>query len=341
MSKLLVTADIHLHEWRSFSSLKNSVNTRLLDILSVLQQEAVYARKNGITSVAILGDIFHKRGQIDVTSYNLFHQFLKTYEDLHFYILVGNHDQSTIDGKFNACAPLARLNTTIISVPTHITIMGKDVFFVPYIHNHTTTQCIIEDTSADYLFGHFSVAGAKVIDTDYRTKEGVRLTKNIQSKYNKILLGHYHTPQYLSKNRNSMYVGSPIHHSFSDENQEKSFIVLTMDSGSVERVATKYPNFVRFTVKSDKEMDEILTKQADYYRIICQDFVPSSVQLEKLNDAGVTFEICLENSSIKGARRRSQGISIESGTLAYLINNCPVNRRIELFKEIQNRLNTC
>jgi DNA repair exonuclease SbcCD nuclease subunit len=336
--KVLVTADIHLHSFKAFSSLSEGVNTRALDIIQVLTQIADYAVSSEITNIFILGDIFHKRGTVDVVLYNLLSNYFSKYPSITFWLLVGNHDQATINADYNSIDPIGANNIKVISKPEKHRIGDKVVLFMPYIHGHKTVQDLIKKNTADYLFGHFAVSGAKVINTDFVLKDGIKLTKSILNKYKLILVGHYHTPQNLDKEGRAMYVGSPIHHSYSDEGQEKTFIELDTDTSRIIRHKTRFPEFrrVRCNKQADINIDNLNSK--DYYRIICTDFIPTPSILDALNKRFITYEIYLDKSELSAIDAQNDGYTIEKATLDYVKANVKEDKTV-VYKKIRQVLN--
>ena len=262
-NRIVLISDIHYHLFQGFS--RDGGRSRLADISSVVLQCKDYCVSKGITKVAILGDVFEKRGTIDSIVYNTFTDDVKQFLNagIELFIIPGNHDQDLISNATweNSLEPLADLSEKlhIFSEPTKHTIAGKVVQFVPYIHATNALQAVLTASGADYAFVHAGILGARLIDSDYRVKDGLNLDEidNIP-----IFSGHYHTPQTLGR---AVYLGSPIHHSFNDTGQVKSFIDLDLDTGKFQRIPTIYPKFVRLTIEDLGDIFDIDSQ--DYYRI--------------------------------------------------------------------------
>jgi DNA repair exonuclease SbcCD nuclease subunit len=263
-NKIVLISDIHYHLFQAFSP--DGGRSRLADISSVVQQCHDHCVRNNIEQVAILGDIFEKRGTIESIVYNTFTTDLKRFlnSGIKVYIIPGNHDQDLISNATwsNSLEPLSGLspNLKIISEPELVAVAGKRVLFVPYIHAVNELQRRLTGSNAEYAFVHAGIAGARLIDSDYRVRDGLDLATidNIP-----IFSGHYHTPQTIG---NAVYLGSPIHHSFNDSGQQKSFIELDLNTEIYSRINTVYPRFIKMQIE---KLDEIFSIDSqDYYRIV-------------------------------------------------------------------------
>jgi DNA repair exonuclease SbcCD nuclease subunit len=262
-NRIVLISDIHYHLFQAFSP--DGGRSRLADISSVVQQCKDYCVRQGIKNVAILGDVFEKRGVIDSVVYNAFTDDLKGFleADIDVYIIPGNHDQDLISNatESNSLEPLAKLSPKlhIMSKPKIVPFFHAKVFFVPYIHDAKELERYMKLYATEYAFIHAGILGAKLIDSDYKVKHGLDVS---QYPNTKIFSGHYHTPQVVG---NAVYLGSPLHHRFNDEGQEKNFIDLDLDTGEYIRVPTVYPKFIR---KQITDLNEIFAIDSnDYYKL--------------------------------------------------------------------------
>lgn len=261
-NKIGLISDIHYHLWQAFSN--DGGMSRLQEVSNVVQEFRLYCIANKIKTVCILGDIFEKRGTIDSVVYNKFASDLKSIlnSGIEVYIIPGNHDQDLISNATwdNSLEPLSNLSDSlhIISQPSVRWLDGHSVFFAPYLHDHKELRRLIEEAECEYSFIHAGIVGAKMIDSDYKVKEGL----NVNGLKSKIFSGHLHTPHSVGC---ATYLGSPLHHGFNDCDQEKGFVVLDLDSGKYERVPTHYPKFVRKTINN--LIDIYAINSEDYYRL--------------------------------------------------------------------------
>src|SRR6185369_1573878 len=86
MDDILIFSDIHIHPH------KKSIN-RLHDCLKVLEWVFTTAQERQINKVIFVGDLYQDRQKIDVMTYHLTFNILQKYcQDIHFWLLLGNHD---------------------------------------------------------------------------------------------------------------------------------------------------------------------------------------------------------------------------------------------------------
>lgn len=251
--KLLTITDLHYHEWQEFSTLKDGINSRLLDIDSVLREATSYATLLNINQLFILGDVFHKRGTISTIAAHVFNNtitdFINKDQKNKVHILVGNHDQAVVSGLYHSLSSFNRERVYVYDSPTYIRL-NEDIncLMIPYLHDYNHIQKLIDnDRSADFIFGHFGVKGAALINTDFRDPSGIDLSNINNPNLKGIFLGHYHTPQKLDFDIPTYYVGSPLHHTFNDEGLIKSIMLLDLYPQHYSRIKTTYNKFITIT----------------------------------------------------------------------------------------------
>lgn len=288
MTKVALIADIHYHLWSAFSP--DGGRSRLKDISNVVRQVLSHCITNDIHHVAILGDVFEKRGTIDSVVYNVFAEDMKAFLNagIKVYILAGNHDQDLIsnDGWSNSLEPLSGLygGLKIVSSPEVVHIEGTPILFLPYIHDHQKVAAEINAFNININFIHAGILGAKMTDSDFRIKSGLDLAAvpNAAAIYS----GHYHTPQTLGI---ATYIGSPLHHTFNDGGQQKSFLVLDVEANTFERVNTVYPAFKRVEISDINYINKI--KSDDFYRLHVQEQLLSEANHEHLRLNTRAYEV--------------------------------------------------
>jgi DNA repair exonuclease SbcCD nuclease subunit len=337
--RAVLTADIHIHPWSGFSTQVNGINSRLIDIVEVLSEIDYYADENEIKHWFILGDIFHKRNNIEIISYNILYKLLtKASKNKTIHLLVGNHDQTYVTKTYNSLTPLQRENIKVYDKPTIKEIDGVKVFFLPFDDDHDTLSGILRknSTESDLVMGHMGIHGASVIGSDFFINEGVKIHQSLdnRNKITEIFLGHYHTPQKISSEADVFYCGSPLHHTFHDYGQQKSFINLDTDSDQrVTRIETDYPKFIKITAKSDADIVNKVTTY-DYYSIEIQGFKPSDEALNHIKNITNQFYLTYKT---KGITRKYQGDRQTNFISEYLKKSFDEGR-VSLYKKIQQIL---
>jgi DNA repair exonuclease SbcCD nuclease subunit len=227
----VITADLHIHNYKPFSSVDSSGrNTRFVACLNVLSEIFSFAKDTNCKNVFIAGDLFHTRGKIDTIIYDAVYSFIKKESDVHIYLVVGNHDQAVKNGDIHSLRPFRELpHVEVIDIPTTI----KNVLFLPYQEKIDFNTF----TSAEYLVGHMGVSGATVGASNYEIGEEVSL-KHLK-KYKLAFLGHFHKGQTLG----NVYIpGSPLQHTFGEREDKKGFLHVDHNY-NIKWVETHAPKF--------------------------------------------------------------------------------------------------
>lgn len=258
--KFLFTGDIHLSKY-SNDRINNESNLpeRLHDINMMLYQMANYAINNNIKNIKILGDIFHNKSIIHSLALNIFLSFIRSYKNLNFHVISGNHDLS---GKgADVVSALSCLvnepNVNYISQPTKI----DNIFFVPYSYNMVD---IIKNNSAKYLVSHFGL-NEGLLNSGISVVADIKLSDLIK-KYETVLLGHYHKPQEILRDDIRLYyVGSPIELDWGERDDDKRFLVVDTETGEIESILTSgYKKHYQIEITTENR-EEIL-REARYLK---------------------------------------------------------------------------
>ena len=127
MSKSLIFTDIHFGI--------NSVMPSRQKIASDVIDELVQACEiNGVERIFFLGDLFHHRTSIEVSTLNLADASVTKLSNVADLILIqGNHDLYERSGlSQSSTAIFANQKVHVISRPTTTTLNGKDVLLIPW-----------------------------------------------------------------------------------------------------------------------------------------------------------------------------------------------------------------
>lgn len=259
------------------------MSSRLFNILKGLCDIRDYCLKNNVVHVLLAGDLFHKRGQIEVTVYNAVYQILDSYYavGIEVHIIAGNHDQtdsSTIP--VSAIYPFRELAHTI-EKPEYFKIeqgdeevevvalpFSKDKDFIISSMKELREQC--EEPESAIMMCHLGITGGTVGSGMYSMKDEYSLHDLMADHWKAVVAGHYHQPQFLQYN--TIYTGTPVQNSFSDELKFKEgyngfFVIDTSKRYDIRFVPIIAPRFI--TVSSVEELeqyDEDYIK-SNYFRI--------------------------------------------------------------------------
>jgi len=242
--KFIFTGDIHLSKYSNDKiNSESNLPERLHDINMVLYQMANYAVKNSIENIVISGDIFHNKSIIHSLAMNLFLFFIRSYKNLNFIIIDGNHDLS---GKgADVVSALSCLdsesNVTRISQPTKI----DSIMYIPYTYDMID---IIKNNTGDYLISHFGL-NEGVLNSGISVVSDVKLSDLI-GRYGTVLLSHYHKSQEILRDDIRLYyVGSLIQLDWGERDDNKRFLVVDTETGEIESILTHgYKKHYEFSV---------------------------------------------------------------------------------------------
>lgn len=212
MAKLLFFSDLHLANWPQFSKTDpdTGLNSRLVDQLTVLAQLKDIAEREHVDAILFLGDLFHSRTKIDVDVLWAAHESLYQLSRAapEFYILVGNHDQSTKDGSIHSLDGF-RYFANVIDEPKVLTVAGElTVAFHPFTTDFNAFRAYAKEVKADIFCCHQGLTEALVGAYELPIKADVSVEDLPYKSCRYVFLGHYHKHQWVREN--VAYIGSPL-----------------------------------------------------------------------------------------------------------------------------------
>ena len=186
----------------------------------------------GIRQVFFLGDLFHQRTSIEVTSLNVANNIVRRLADhCQVFLLQGNHD---LYEKYNSVITSLNIfdleNVNVVSTPTEVVLNGQKVLLVPWlcgtsIQSHISRKGLSD--KYDIMMGHFDISyigDIKVKGQRYaeaykssgrnfsEVDEGNVIEEILHhtNDYSTIYLGHIHDHETLTfEGRTWNVVGSP------------------------------------------------------------------------------------------------------------------------------------
>lgn len=191
-----------------------------------------FLKRERITEVVHLGDLFDKRKYINYTSLDTAKRcFIDPLvdNDIHLHMIVGNHDTyyksdgSVISSKLLFDQYEKSGFMKIYDKPEHINIGSMEFLIMPWIFPAMHDQCmtLIEKSNADVCCGHFEMSGVPY-QGNVLAKKGI--SPKIFDKFKYVFSGHYHKPSYF-------YVGSPYEIKWSDYGDQKRVILFDTETG--------------------------------------------------------------------------------------------------------------
>ena len=284
--KIACTADWHIHQFKEFAKPLQvywshstqrfvpykdgkEMNSRLFNILDGLCDIRDYCVHNNIKIVLNAGDTFHKRGTINVETFNAAYAVIESFQKsgISLYSLAGNHDQVDSSDIPETSIHTLRLIQHVIEQPTKIAYENFPMVAIPYSANkdfvlHTLNEYLQRvDSHNAILMMHCGVSGAVVGSGMYSMTDEYTLEDLHYDEWKYVVLGHYHRPQLLADN--TFYCGTPVQESFNDEiigeDGYNGFYVIDTDDTNVQFVPIHKPRFITVTDVNDMV-------EGNYYR---------------------------------------------------------------------------
>lgn len=228
MSKILITADVHL-------GFPNKLN----DVLWSLNTIKLYAQKHGIDNIMVLGDLFHDRVHIDISVLNAAYDFFRETKELgqQWVSFPGNHDMPMRHSwDINSIRPLQDVLTVINDIKL-MSVDGHRFWVVPFVHYESVYMKVIADIEEQYqkddvLLTHIGVHDATLNECFLIKNWSIVTFKG--SKFDRVFTGHFHCHQKVGDNL--WYPGSPIPFRFDEGMVPHGFIEYDMETRKVKFV---------------------------------------------------------------------------------------------------------
>lgn len=280
----------------------------------------------GINQVFFLGDLFHQRTSIEVTSLNVANDLVrKLAKCCKVFLLQGNHD---LYEKYNSVITSLNIfdlnNVSIVSVPTEVKLNGQSVLLVPWlcgttIQEHITRQSLSD--TYDIMMGHFNIGysgeirnkGQKFVEA---YKSGTRTFTEVEQdniiseilhhthRYSTIYMGHIHDHETLTyADRTWNIVGSPqyqVHdmQRLPDEKKQHGYFILNSRNEETFNISASVPRFVTLYASDmvNGKVDEAKLKGSIVRR--CYDIVLTDEQKARMDKMVEDAKIYEEDSSV-------------------------------------------
>lgn len=287
--KILTFADSHLGV-TSYGRIDaaTNLNTRVLNALQSLDNIIDYAIKKNIKIIVFAGDAYHK----SLPSSTLTSEFNKRISraanhGIKVLLLSGNHDVDKIETKKS---PLIVFNdlavNNVVETRFHkeeiVTIDGETIKFVflPTYHTAEEIEEIVNNTTYDgnpivYIF-HGTFKGANLNDWNIAEKE-TYVDPAIFDKEGvaACISGHLHKHQILYNKPLVYYVGSSQRVDFSEEKQQKGFVLL-----DIEQDGTTTYDFIEIESQKFFTLDLDLIGETDETDLIINNLDMFSKKIE-------------------------------------------------------------
>ena len=332
VGKSLVFTDLHV-------GISNDKPSRQRIAENVIDEIIGHIEMDGIKQVFFLGDLFHQRTSIEVTSLNVANDLVrKLASTCEVFLLQGNHD---LYEKYNSIITSLNIfdlhNVNIVSVPTEVKLNGQNVLLVPWLCGTTLQEHISKgglSDKYDIMMGHFDIGysgdirykGQKYVDAyksgsqNFSFQEDGNIISEIlhhTKDYSTIYMGHIHDHETLTyANRTWNIVGSPqyqVHDMkrLPDEKKMHGYYILDSENKESFHESVSVPKFVTLYASDmvSGTVDESKLKGAIVRR--CYDVVLTDEQRSKMDSIVTDAGVYEEDSSVFVLGVSDEGKSIE------------------------------
>lgn len=222
---------------------KNTVDED--DLFCVLYYMMEQAIEHKCTHFDILGDLLENRS---LMMFRLWPRVQKFFNDLvdtgmQVTIMSGNHDQYFTDSRYPSNLRSVKINDQVRIIDT---IMTDDdgITWVPWLFEGEDIP-----PGGDTIFAHLPLNGFKL--NNWRLEEN---GMDIPIDGVPIFTGHFHNPQVKGDIR---YIGSPIHHTWNDANDNK-YAYIVGANFQVERSVLLNDTFTNLVKVSYDDLEDLV-----------------------------------------------------------------------------------
>jgi len=323
--KSIITADIHLSLY-SQDTVIAGISRRLHYLKQTLHQMADYTVEHEIKYFTIAGDTLHNKSIIHAIAMSILLNFIRSYPNLTFVIIDGNHDMSSKSG--DGVSALMSLDTEPNVVMIHEYKEIDNIAFVPW--NPKKMKSYIKNSKMDYLVSHFGLNEAML-------NSGISIVSDIGlndlKHFKHCFIGHYHLPQEVG---NVTIPGSGIQLDWGEKGEDKRFIVFDSETGQKDSVLiTGYQKHIELELNIDNA--EEIIKQAKLLKE-GGNFV-KLLKVDNVDTSGFEKNFNIVDKTIRDITNRGidSSMSLEDKLLAYLaIKEIPKEYHEDYIKEAKN-----
>jgi len=305
--RALIFADLHAHNFREFSELREGINSRLAEQLLCIDRITVKAAEKKADLVLFLGDLFHLKNSLDSKVIQLVSAKMKQLAHAApagLWFVPGNHDYIKWDKDAAILEVLEELGSGQICLfpeMSQVSIEEWQIIIAPYSRRPETTDQALRTMAIQensIFLGHQDLMGQKYGCTPVAKGLDPDL---LASKFRWSFVGHFHDSKLVRPNVIS--VGAPLQLSFGAMAEKTGYWLLdTKLAQPLQFVENREsPTFTEMVLAPGQEVD--FTDEKNYYRIKVKGaLMPEGVERLKwhrLSFEGVRDSLSKERSDIK------------------------------------------
>lgn len=273
--KICTSADIHIG-YTTYGTIdpQTGLNTRVLNALNSLDEMINYCINDSIEYLIIAGDAY-KNNIPSPTLQKEFDKRIKHAADnnIKIYIMDGNHDVSMLKTANSALKTFDTLGVKNVFHSKNLKLYDigdLQILMMPTYCNQELTEQILSKPleKPTLVVMHGTIKGAMLNDWLIEQNESaIDIDTLKKDNIIGVVLGHLHKHQILNKDPLIYYTGSLQRIDFTEENQEKGFVVLTYDTDNknLDYEFIEVPSQTFHTIKldltnSEDEMTELFNE---------------------------------------------------------------------------------
>ena len=254
-------ADLHAHDWSSFKTLDSlGRNQRLMDTVNEINRCCSAVLDCGGNFVYFAGDIFHIRGSVPPSVFNVVKECITYWQrkGIYFRAIPGNHDlESNVSTALTSAVHMLESNQ--FHCWAQPTIIHNEVVLIPWINGAKGFLDTVEKIAKSMLSSspscydmicHIGIDGT----LSNVAAHGVTVEKLEAFGFRRVFSGHYHHHKAFSDKVYS--IGAPTHQTWSDAGTKAGWMLIFEDR--VQWCSTHAPKFIDIDGTQDEEDLELI-----------------------------------------------------------------------------------
>lgn len=260
-----MTGDLHVSDRRVLGRPRLPVTLEMLQFIYDL------ARSYKVDAVILNGDVIDQKLGFPIDVYLGILGVFERNSDVPTYWVRGNHESPDADRPQRTLMRLFDgLVSTVIDRFLPLFDKNSSVWLAPWWPAERFKQCMDEvalEAGRDlrlnkYLITHVGLAEGTTGPSNFHPPSNVRVRDLHPGKYTRILLGDYHTHQWLVPDKVG-YLGAPIEHTFGDAKSPGVWLLDT-EKDTLEPVPlVGFPRFRQWQIDTPAKLDTLRKRLAE------------------------------------------------------------------------------
>lgn len=208
------------------------------------------AEKENAEAIVCLGDYFHDRDQIDVSTLDVARKILNSFSDFKVYLITGNHD--IYYKEKNDVTSLHVFKdypyVTVVNETVRLKYQDKQINMVPW-----TDATDANNFEGDVVLTHAEFKNFRMNNSKF-CESGFELEKYAERE-RMILAGHFHISDVRKMGKlTGGYLGNPFQHTFADINNNKYLYILDLETMELKKIENEFSprhEIIRYSKKEE------------------------------------------------------------------------------------------